>query len=136
MFTWQAHFLNSGLGFYFIYDFCLYNKMSPLVSYFLRFLPLFLVLIIRPALVAIRLDTLFTSCYINIRPCCIYRMLARKCGKCMKSLNNHGILWITVLLYTPMVHTSMSLLQCFQLSSSQNSVRSNNGSSIIVCALL
>ena len=37
----QLYFLGSASGFYFIYDFCLYNNMSSEMAYFLRYIPLF-----------------------------------------------------------------------------------------------
>ena len=37
----QLYFLGSASGFYFIYDFCLYDKMSSEMAYFLRYIPLF-----------------------------------------------------------------------------------------------
>ena len=36
----QLYFLGSASGFYFIYDFCLYDKMSSEMAYFLRYIPL------------------------------------------------------------------------------------------------
>ena len=35
------YFLGSASGFYFVYDFCLYDKMSSEMAYFLRYIPLF-----------------------------------------------------------------------------------------------
>ena len=37
----QLYYLGSASGFYFIYDFCLYDKMSSEMAYFLRYIPLF-----------------------------------------------------------------------------------------------
>ena len=37
----QLYFLGSASGFYFVYDFCLYDKMSSEMAYFLRYIPLF-----------------------------------------------------------------------------------------------
>ena len=50
----QLYYISSALSFYFIYDFCLYSNMSPLVSYFLRYLPLILLAITATAVLSIR----------------------------------------------------------------------------------
>ncbi len=42
----QVYYVSSGLGLYFVYDFCLYSNMSPIVSYFLRYLPLIIATIV------------------------------------------------------------------------------------------
>lgn len=54
----QLYYITSGLSFYFIYDFCLYSNMSPLVSYFLRFLPLLILIITATVVLSVR--------YINV----------------------------------------------------------------------
>ena len=51
----------------------------------------------------------------------------------MKSLHNHGVLLIALLLFTPTLHTSMSLLQCFQLSGHRSSVRVSIIFLLMVC---
>ena len=50
----QLYFVSSALGFYFAYDFCLYSNMSPLVSYFLRYLPIIITLLLLPGVLVIR----------------------------------------------------------------------------------
>ena len=50
----QLHFVSSALGFYFVYDFCLYSNMSPLVSYFIRYVPAFVALLLSPAVFILR----------------------------------------------------------------------------------
>ena len=50
----QIYFVSSGLSFYFIYDFCLYDGMSALVSYLLRYLPLGVAFIICSTVLVIR----------------------------------------------------------------------------------
>jgi len=57
----------------------------------------------------------------NINSC---RQLVRKYGKHMKSLQNHGLWWIVLLLYSPTVHTSMSILQCTRVKSQNGFTKS------------
>jgi hypothetical protein len=82
------YYISSALSFYFIYDFCLYSDMSPLVSYFLRYLPLFL---------AIATVTFWSA-------------LMSKFTK--KTVAWHGLWWIILLMYSHVLHTSMSILNC------------------------
>eukprot|EP00731_Ephydatia_muelleri_P010295 Em0005g881a len=87
------YYVSSGLSFYFVYDFCLYSNMSPLVSYFIRYLPLF---------------TAIITCSITVA--IMYRCSPRR--------KWHGLWWIAVLIYTHVVHTSMSILNCPRLPGS------------------
>ena len=48
------YYVGSALGFYFPYDFCLYEDMTELVSYSLRYIPFFIALIVCPVVVIIR----------------------------------------------------------------------------------
>lgn len=48
------YYVGSALGFYFPYDFCLYEDMTELVSYSLRYIPFFIALIVCPVVVTIR----------------------------------------------------------------------------------
>ena len=57
----QLYFINSATSFYFIYDFCLHSNLSPLVSYFLRYLPLFAALIVFPIIWIIRYMYMYIS---------------------------------------------------------------------------
>lgn len=50
----QLYYITSGFSFYFIYDFCVFHGASPLVIYFLRFLPFFISLILCPLSLVIR----------------------------------------------------------------------------------
>jgi len=50
----QVYYVSSSLSFYFIYDFCLYNGMSALVSYLLRYIPLCVALIVCSVVLVIR----------------------------------------------------------------------------------
>ena len=61
-FLYQLYYISSALSFYFIYDFCLYSSMSPLVSYFIRYLPLFIVVITATVVLAIRYYTCTCVC--------------------------------------------------------------------------
>ena len=45
------YFLGSASGFYFVYDFCLYDKMSSEMAYFLRYVPLFVGVLISTSVV-------------------------------------------------------------------------------------
>ena len=44
--TVQMMYANSASGFYFIYDFCLLSSLPPLASYFLRYIPFIIALIV------------------------------------------------------------------------------------------
>jgi len=55
-FVLQLHFLGSVLSFYFPYDFCLYRKIDPLISYFIRFLPLIVALFVVPITYQLRYE--------------------------------------------------------------------------------
>jgi hypothetical protein len=82
------YYISSALSFYFIYDFCLYSSMSALVSYFIRYLPLFILVITAMVVIGIR------------------RYLKKH------ALSWHGLWWIVLLMYTHVLHTSMSILNC------------------------
>ena len=47
----QLYYLGSASGFYFAYDFCLYDKMSYEMAYFLRYIPLFVGVLISTSVV-------------------------------------------------------------------------------------
>ena len=53
----QLHFISSALSFYFVYDFCLYSNMSPLVSYFIRYLPFLVAVLLFPAVFMTRFNS-------------------------------------------------------------------------------
>jgi hypothetical protein len=80
-------YVSSALGLYFPYDFCLYDEASPLASYAFRYLPLLVAAVLSP----------ITLCF-------------RKRRSPRDSW--HGAWWMLVLLYTPAVHTSVSILHC------------------------
>lgn len=84
----QLYYISSALSFYFVYDFCLYSNMKPLVSYFIRYLPLFLAIIV----------------------VCTWFALMNRFRK--KTLKWDGLWWIVLLMYTHVIHTSMSILNC------------------------
>ena len=84
----QLYYVSSALSFYFIYDFCLYSDMSPIVSYFIRYLPLLL------AIVTVSIWCLVMTKIIK------------------RTVSWHGIWWIILLMYTHLLHTSMSILNC------------------------
>ena len=50
----QLYYLSSAMSFYFPYDFCLYEDMSAVVSYSLRYIPLLTALLICPAVYILR----------------------------------------------------------------------------------
>ena len=87
----QPYYISSALSFYFVYDFCLYNNMSPLVSYSIRYLPLSLAMIVL----------------------CAWFVLMRRFRR--KVLTWHGLWWIVLLMYNHVLHTSMSILNCPRL---------------------
>jgi len=100
----QLSFVASALGFYFPYDFCVYNQMTPLASYFIRYIPLFTALILLPLLFIIRLITIITIVqvgniyiflYIYTYMCLIYRLLnlSHYRRKRIKVLQHHGVWW-------------------------------------------
>ena len=84
------YYVSSALSLYFPYDFCLYKNMSAEVSYLLRYLPLFTV--IPTGILALRVKH--------------------------KKLNTflptvwYGVWTLIILMYTQVVHTSMSILNC------------------------
>ena len=80
-------YVSSALGLYFPYDFCLYDEASALASYAFRYLPLFVAALLSPIAVCFR-----------------KRRSPRDSW--------HGVWWLMVLLYTPAVHTSVSILHC------------------------
>ena len=80
-------YVSSALGLYFPYDFCLYDEASPLASYAFRYLPLLVAAVLSP-----------------IALCFRKRRSPRDSW--------HGAWWMIVLLYTPAVHTSVSILHC------------------------
>ena len=84
------YYVSSALSLYFPYDFCLYAKMSAQVSYLLRYLPLFTVI-----------------------PTGILTLIAKH--KKLKTLLPkvwYGVWILIILMYTQVVHTSMSILNC------------------------
>ena len=80
-------YVSSALGLYFPYDFCLYDEASALASYAFRYLPLLVAAVLSP-----------------IALCFRKRRSPRDSW--------HGVWWLIVLLYTPAVHTSVSILHC------------------------
>ena len=63
--SFQMYFLGSASGFYFLYDFCLYDKMSSEMAYFLRYIPMFVGVLISTTVVTAQLDKIrvFKSLY-------------------------------------------------------------------------
>ena len=45
------YFIGSASGFYFVYDFCLYDKMSSEMAYFLRYVPFFVGVLISASVI-------------------------------------------------------------------------------------
>lgn len=80
-------YVASTLGLYFPYDFCLYEDASAFVNYVFRYLPLFLAVVIIPLVVAIKKKRSPRDTW-------------------------HGVWWLILLLYTPIVHTSVTILHC------------------------
>lgn len=80
-------YVSSALGLYFPYDFCLYDEASALASYAFRYLPVLVAAVLSP-----------------IALCFRKRRSPRDSW--------HGAWWLVVLLYTPAVHTSVSILHC------------------------
>ena len=106
--------MSSGLSFYFVYDFCLYPNMSPLVSYFIRYLPLFTAIIVCPIILAIRLYIIHAcpSPHLTAHSLSFFRW---QWFKHSHHSQWHGLWWILLLMYTHTVHTSMSILNCPRL---------------------
>ena len=80
-------YVASALGLYFPYNFCLYKEASALAVYLFRYLPLFLAVLIIPCAVIIR-------------------------RRRSPQNTSHGVWWLLLLLYTPVIHTSLSILHC------------------------
>ncbi|XP_065913374.1 uncharacterized protein [Dysidea avara] len=94
------HYISSTASLYFPYDFCLYPGMTALVSYSLRYIPVLLLCII----------------YV-----CIW-IISRKYPKL--SVSWSGLWLLILLLYTDVVTTSVSILNCPILSD-------NNGQKVM-----
>ena len=84
----QLYYVGSGLSFYFVYDFCVYNEMGPFLSYLLRYLPLLVAVVVSSAMLVLR--------------------------RCLQkhAVPWHGLWWMVLLLYTHVLHTSVSILNC------------------------
>lgn len=80
-------YVASALGLYFPYDFCLHSNMSAVAVYALRYIPVLLAAVLAPGILYIR---------------------SKKC----RPRDFHALWWLFLLLYTPTLHTSMSLLDC------------------------
>ena len=70
----QLYYLGSVLGFYFPYDFCLFERLNPLVSYFIRFIPLLLAVVIMPATILLRWGGKDKMCVLDVIaiPVCVF----------------------------------------------------------------
>ena len=84
------YYVSSALSLYFPYDFCLYKNMSAEVSYLLRYLPLFTV--IPTGILALRVKH-------------------KKLRKFLPTVW-YGVWTLIILMYTQVVYTSMSILNC------------------------
>ena len=84
------YYVSSALSLYFPYDFCLYKNMSAQVTYLLRYLPLFTVI-----------------------PTSVLTLFAKH-KKLKTFLPNvwYGVWTLIILMYTQVVYTSMSILNC------------------------
>ena len=82
-----AVYLGSALGLYFPYDFCLHSDMPAAGVYALRYVPVLVTAALAPFVLHVRLK--------KFRPC-----------------PWHGVWLLVLLLYTPVLHTSFSLLNC------------------------
>ncbi|XP_065907172.1 uncharacterized protein [Dysidea avara] len=82
------HYISSAASLYFPYDFCIYPGMTALVSYSLRYIPVLLFSII----------------------CCCIQFLSRKYHKDYISCS--GMWLLILLLFTDVVNTSVSVLNC------------------------
>ena len=80
-------FVSSAMGLYFPYDLCLYDEASALVTYTFRYIPLLVAVVLSPLAVCFR-------------------------KKRSPRDSWHGVWWLIMLLYTPAVHTSLSILHC------------------------
>lgn len=82
-----AVYIGSALGLYFPYDFCLHSNIGAVGVYSLRYIPALTLVILAPVVLHIRIK--------KFRPC-----------------DWHGLWWLVLTLYTPLLHTSFSLLNC------------------------
>ena len=80
--------------------------MSPLVSYFIKYLPVFTLIALLPAVCLFRFVILHVTVF---RHTYMYNSCRQR--KWMM-LDHHGIWSIILLLYTHLVVTSTSILQC------------------------
>ncbi len=81
------YYFSSALALYFPYDFCLYEAMSSLVSYSFRYLP-------------------FLTAAVTVTVVVSFRRLK------FRPFPWHGVWMIVLLMYTHVVHTSISILNC------------------------
>ncbi|XP_065906983.1 uncharacterized protein [Dysidea avara] len=82
------HYISSAASLYFPYDFCIYPGMTALVSYSLRYIPVLL----------------FSTIY------CIIWLLSRRYHNV--SISWSGVWLLILLLFTGVVNTSVSILNC------------------------
>ncbi len=80
-------YVGSALGLYFPYDFCLHSDMNAAAVYALRYTPPLVVTALAPIILHVRL-------------------------KHFHPREWHGLWWLVLMLYTPLLHTSFSLLDC------------------------
>ena len=83
----HLYYISSAIALYFPYDFCLCRVMNPLVSYLLRYLPL-----------------------VTVVPTAMVTLVIKH--KKFQPTRWYGIWTLTMFMYTQIVHTSMSILNC------------------------
>ena len=116
----QIYTVTGALSFYFVYDFCVYSSLSPLVSYFIRFIPFFTSLLVCPIVIVARYICMCLAQ--SSQKYLIYYVPKSKlffpshcfffCRKCLKKHRRHGLWWIILLQYPHIVYTAMSILNC------------------------
>ena len=109
----QGYYISSGLNLYYIYDFCLYSSMSAVVSYTIRFLPLLVALAACPLVFVIRYTVVLTDHSIaHSSNLCPTHPPRRIFQKRWRSVQHYGLWWIVLLLYSHVVHSCLSVLNC------------------------
>ena len=111
-------YLGSILGLYFPWDFCLSPGMSALTSYPPRFIPPFIATLVAIAAV-ISVFYCFEKRYIWTTASAYAPKPYGLCNDCQTVFLSraqkriwHGVWAFVLLLYTPLVHTCLSLLHC------------------------
>ena len=119
-------YVSSALSLYFPYDFCLYNGISTLDSYALRYIPVITSLFIVPMTVVLRYVIVLLFSEVSLQTIYFRYCLTKFSPIILSTFNGHGIWTILLLLYTHTVYTATTVLNCPRIPN-------ENGSFVSVC---